>query len=106
MEVAVIATYRCFNKCEMCHTWKYPSKEEEEFKPSLLEKLTQLVFCSVTGGEPFLRDDFDEIISILWKKVSKKLLDDRHAGSVMKSNLLKHTLWILKNRFKRSQKNI
>ncbi len=55
----------------MCHTWKYPSNKDEEFRPSLLEKLPQLSFCNVTGGEPFLRDDLEEIISILKKKTKR-----------------------------------
>ncbi len=74
MEAAVITTYRCSNKCQMCHTWKFPSKKEEEFKPSLLEKLPRLSFCNVTGGEPFLRDDLEEIISILQKKAKRLVI--------------------------------
>jgi radical SAM protein with 4Fe4S-binding SPASM domain len=68
MEAAIITTYRCINKCQMCHIWKYPTKEKEEFRPSLLKKLPRLSFCNVTGGEPFLRDDMEEIVDILQEK--------------------------------------
>lgn len=71
MEAAIITTYRCINKCHMCHTWKYPTKPEEEFKPGLLEKLPSLSFANVTGGEPFLREDIGEIIAILKKKTKR-----------------------------------
>jgi radical SAM protein with 4Fe4S-binding SPASM domain len=74
MEAAVVTTYRCNNKCQMCYTWKFPTKEEEEFKPSLLEKLPSLSFCNVTGGEPFLRDDFGEITHILLKKAKRLVI--------------------------------
>jgi radical SAM protein with 4Fe4S-binding SPASM domain len=43
----------------------------EEFAPSLLEKLPSLSFCNVTGGEPFLRDDLDEIVAILGRKAKR-----------------------------------
>ncbi|MBN1224504.1 MAG: radical SAM protein [Candidatus Aminicenantes bacterium] len=71
MEAAIITTYRCINKCHMCHTWKYPSNKEDEFSPSLLNKLPRLSICNVTGGEPFLRDDLDEIIAIVQKKAKR-----------------------------------
>ncbi len=46
---------------------------EEEFKPDLLRRLPTLNFCNVTGGEPLLRDDIGEIISILSRK-SKRIV--------------------------------
>ncbi|MGD9345435.1 MAG: radical SAM protein [Candidatus Aminicenantes bacterium] len=73
MEASIITTYRCINKCHMCHTWKFPTKEEEEFAPSLLRKLPSLSFCNVTGGEPFMRHDIAEITRILLRK-SKRLV--------------------------------
>jgi radical SAM protein with 4Fe4S-binding SPASM domain len=57
----------------MCHTWRYPTSAAEEFSPVLLEKLPQLSFCNITGGEPFLRDDIDRIIQILADK-SRRLV--------------------------------
>lgn len=63
MEACLIVTYRCNARCYMCNTWQNPSKPEEEFKPELVEKLPKnLDFINITGGEPFLRDDLDEII--------------------------------------------
>ena len=58
----------------MCHTWKYPSKEEEEWKPPLLLKLPELDFVNVTGGEPFLREDIDEILTILQRKAKRVVI--------------------------------
>jgi radical SAM protein with 4Fe4S-binding SPASM domain len=74
MEASIITTYRCTNQCHVCNIWKYPTKESEEFKPSLLEKLPRLSFCNVTGGEPFLREDLDDIISILQKKSGRVVI--------------------------------
>ncbi|MFQ6082627.1 MAG: radical SAM/SPASM domain-containing protein [Candidatus Aminicenantia bacterium] len=73
LEASIITTYRCANKCQMCNIWKFPTKKEEEFKPSLLEKLPKLSFCNITGGEPFLRDDIEEVTYILLRK-SKRVV--------------------------------
>ena len=63
MEACLIVTYRCNARCYMCSTWQHPSKKEDEFKPELVEKLPEgLDFINITGGEPFLRDDLDQII--------------------------------------------
>ncbi len=73
MEASVILTYRCNCKCHMCNVWQYPTKISEEIKPELLLKLPGLSFCNITGGEPFLRDDIGEVVSIL-KKKSKRIV--------------------------------
>jgi radical SAM protein with 4Fe4S-binding SPASM domain len=71
MEAAVIVTYRCQNRCVMCRTWEFPTAEAEEFQPGLLEKLPALSFCNITGGEPFLRNDLFEIVTILKRKARR-----------------------------------
>lgn len=74
MEAAIITTYRCPNRCYMCNIWKYPTKIEEEFKPEILNKLPGLAFCNITGGEPFVRGDIEEIVSILKKKAKRVVI--------------------------------
>lgn len=71
MEAAIIVTYRCISNCVMCNIWKYPTKVEEEFKPKILTKLPVLGFCNITGGEPFIREDIEEIIYTLRKKAKR-----------------------------------
>jgi radical SAM protein with 4Fe4S-binding SPASM domain len=71
LEASIIVTYRCTSRCQMCHIWKYPTDPEQEFKPVLLKKLPQLSFCNITGGEPFLRDDIEEITSVLKQKAKR-----------------------------------
>lgn len=69
MEAAIILTYRCVCKCYMCNIWKYPTDPAEEIKPGHIEKLPDnLTFCNLTGGEPFLRDDIEEIVDIVMRK--------------------------------------
>ncbi|MBN2400242.1 MAG: radical SAM protein [Candidatus Aminicenantes bacterium] len=74
MEAAVIVTYRCNCRCHMCNTWKFPTEQKQEFQPGLLEKLPRLSFCNITGGEPFLREDIEDIIAMVSKKAKRVVI--------------------------------
>lgn len=72
MECAIITTYRCNARCKMCYCWEHPSKSSEEFKPEILEKIPSgMKRLNITGGEPTLRRDLMEIVSILDKKTNR-----------------------------------
>jgi MoaA/NifB/PqqE/SkfB family radical SAM enzyme len=71
---SIIVTYRCNARCHMCNTWKYPSKKEEELSPSAYEKLPTMSTVNVTGGEPFMREDLGDIISVLRKKAGRLVI--------------------------------
>jgi len=73
MEAAIVTTYRCTNQCHMCNIWKFPTRREEEFEPEILRKLPPLSFCNITGGEPFLRADIEDILEIMMEK-SKRVV--------------------------------
>lgn len=63
MEACLIVTYRCNAKCYMCNTWQHPSNKNDEYSPALVDKLPSgLDFINITGGEPFLRADIEEIV--------------------------------------------
>lgn len=57
--------------CSMCNIWDNPTAPQQEFKPELLEKLPQLSSVNITGGEPFVRDDIQQIAAILLKKTRR-----------------------------------
>jgi len=71
MDASIIVTYRCPMRCKMCNIWANPTKPEEEFKPELLEKLPRLNAVNITGGEPFVRDDIEEIAAVLMTKTNR-----------------------------------
>jgi len=73
MEGLLGVTYRCNAKCQMCNTWKFPTKKEEEVKVRDLEKLPRMRFTNITGGEPFLREDIEDIVKVI-KKKSKRIV--------------------------------
>ena len=75
MEACLIITYRCNAKCHMCNTWRHPSKESEEFGPELINKIPNTFkFINITGGEPFLRDDLEQIVKIALKKTKRMVI--------------------------------
>jgi MoaA/NifB/PqqE/SkfB family radical SAM enzyme len=75
MEACLIVTYRCNAKCYMCNTWRHPSRREEEFSPELVGKLPGgLQFINITGGEPFLRPDIQEIIAAALTKTKRLVI--------------------------------
>lgn len=64
----IIVTYRCNAKCTMCNRYKVPSKAEEEISIETIKKLPPMYFTNITGGEPFIREDLEEIIEVLQEK--------------------------------------
>jgi radical SAM protein with 4Fe4S-binding SPASM domain len=55
----------------MCNIWDNPTEKSKEFKPELLKKLPRLSGINITGGEPFVREDIDEIVEILFTKTDR-----------------------------------
>lgn len=74
MEAAVITTYRCNAKCHMCNVWMHPTEKGGEIRPAVLKKLPALAFCNITGGEPFLRDDVEEIIRVVKARAKRVVI--------------------------------
>ncbi len=68
---SIIVTYRCNARCNMCDCWKYPTKPSEEITPGLIQKLPEMEFTNITGGEPFIRQDLPEIIREVYKKTNR-----------------------------------
>ncbi len=62
---AIIAvTYKCNSKCVMCDIWKKPFCEEME-PLSYAGLPSSLKYINVSGGEPFLRKNLPEVITVL-----------------------------------------
>ncbi len=59
----------------MCNTWQYPTKKEEEFSPELVDNLPGgLSFINITGGEPFLCRDINEIVEKALTKTKRLVI--------------------------------
>jgi Fe-coproporphyrin III synthase len=71
---SIIVTYRCNARCHMCNTWQFPSKKEDEIGIETYEKLPFMPTINVTGGEAFLREDIDDVITVLKKKTKRLVI--------------------------------
>lgn len=67
----MIPTHRCNAKCVMCGIWKEKSSADKELSTSDFDRLfsdrlfSRLEYAGISGGEPFLRKDLFDIISLL-----------------------------------------
>ncbi|MBN2144925.1 MAG: radical SAM protein [Candidatus Aureabacteria bacterium] len=68
---SIIVTYRCNARCNMCDCFQFPTKPDEEISLKTIEKLPLMTFTNITGGEPFIRKDLGDIISIIRKKTKR-----------------------------------
>lgn len=74
-EICIILTYRCNAKCNMCDVWHHPTKSSEEITIEDIEKLPSgFRFINVTGGEPFVRRDIEEVIGVLRQKTQRMVI--------------------------------
>ena len=71
LHASLITTYRCNAKCNMCDCFRYPTHPDEEWKVDIIEKLPEMSFTNITGGEPFIRQDLPEIIRAVYKKTNR-----------------------------------
>ncbi|MCD6310657.1 MAG: radical SAM protein [Candidatus Eremiobacteraeota bacterium] len=66
-QVNYAVTYRCPTRCRICNIWKQSRKDEltlDEIK-NIAGKLKNIQWLRLTGGEPFLRQDFIDIVKVL-----------------------------------------
>ena len=69
MDISIILTYRCNSHCSMCNIWQHPTLPAEEVAPATLAKLPSgFDYLNLTGGEPTLRADLEEIVDLLHPK--------------------------------------
>lgn len=58
----------------MCNTWQFPSTPEQEMDIKYYERIPELDFLNITGGEPFLREDLADIVSIVKPKAKRVVI--------------------------------
>ncbi len=75
MEALICITYRCNAHCHMCNIWKNPSQRKQEITVTDIKKLPNgLEFANITGGEPFMRDDIEDIVKTVLKKTKRLVI--------------------------------
>ncbi len=67
-DVSIITTYRCQMRCKMCDIWENPTDSKREIQAKELEILPKFKFVNITGGEPFVRRDLQDIVEVMYRK--------------------------------------
>jgi MoaA/NifB/PqqE/SkfB family radical SAM enzyme len=70
LNVTLSVTNKCNSKCLTCNIWKQPTNNElsiKEWKKTLISIGTSPIFITITGGEPFLKNDIEKIILYICK---------------------------------------
>lgn len=70
----IIVTYRCNSHCTMCNRWKLPV-EEDELLLKAIGRLPRMYIANLTGGEPFMRTDLPDIVSALYRKSDRIVIN-------------------------------
>ncbi len=64
-------TSRCMGRCRHCFYWESINQPEDPLTVSEVEKtassMGRLLQVTFTGGEPFLRDDFIEVVKVFYR---------------------------------------
>lgn len=58
----------------MCDCFNYPTRPEEEIALETIKKLPRLNFANITGGEPFIRKDIEEIVDVVRSKADRVVI--------------------------------
>jgi pyruvate formate lyase activating enzyme len=97
--VAVLYTGECNFKCPFCHNWQlmdepetYPEKDWDEVGDFLVEHRDFLDGVCITGGEPTLDDDLEDIIGRVKDLGLKVKLDTNGSRPEVLKKLIKNDM--------------
>src|SRR6516165_1775447 len=78
-----LVLYRCNARCPMCDSWRL--RPGQELTPpqvrQVFAKIGKLDVVRLTGGEPFLRDDFFDVAAAVWEQARPSVLHVTSNGS-------------------------
>ncbi len=71
VQVTHFVTSKCNARCQHCFYWSELNKKKDELTLDEIKKISKSMpsffFLIISGGEPFLRDDLDEIIKTYYE---------------------------------------
>lgn len=70
-DIVLAITYRCNSHCRMCNIWQIKDHENEFSLLDLANLPDGLESLNLSGGEPFLRKDLEEIVREVKKRLPK-----------------------------------
>ncbi|VVC03747.1 Coenzyme PQQ synthesis protein E [Candidatus Bilamarchaeum dharawalense] len=74
--LTVSVSYDCNSKCKTCNIWKKHAQDLtlEEYE-KIFKKFGKVFWVTLSGGEPFLRKDLDQIALLLYKHCKPKIIN-------------------------------
>jgi AdoMet-dependent heme synthase len=80
--VTYIVTWRCNLRCFMCDVWKKTDHDDmtPEEARAIFKQMPQLDSLRLTGGEPFLRRDFQQLVQTILEVTDPGVLHITTAG--------------------------
>tara|TARA_Y100000310_G_C20700067_1_gene828940 strand:+ start:1166 stop:2197 length:1032 start_codon:yes stop_codon:yes gene_type:complete len=94
--VTFFVTSRCNLKCKHCFFWKELNKNSDELSLEEIEKISlnmgDFAVLSLTGGEPFLREDLFDIVKIFYKNNNLKHIVIPTNGTIPINGLVENIL--------------
>jgi len=75
--ITVSVTYKCNSRCKTCFVWQRKAKEFslEEFDKTFKSLGKSLYWVTLSGGEPFLREDIVEICKSLYTRCKPAVIN-------------------------------
>lgn len=92
-DAAIIAiTEKCNSKCSFCNIWR--TNNPQDLDINIIDKLpSSLKYVDITGGEPFLHNNFETVIEKFAKRKCKIIINTNGIMSLRKYE----PLWKMKN---------
>ena len=82
----VSVTYRCNSRCKTCNIYKIKTEElsVEEYDKIFRSIGKSAYWITISGGEPFLRRDLEEIIDVIYKRSKPSIINIPTNGLLFK----------------------
>ncbi len=83
-------TYLCNSRCKFCQIWKHKPKNELTLGEirEFTKKIPHMQWVRLTGGEPFIRKDFVDIVRVFHKNLPDMYLLTTTTNSSMPAKVL------------------
>lgn len=74
--IVVSVSFRCNSRCKTCNVWKKPNDDMsvEEWRKAFHSIGRTPIYVTFTGGEPFLRKDFPEMVEAAYDEMQPKVI--------------------------------
>lgn len=75
MGLRFTSTWKCNSKCKTCSIWKDKTAGQNDLTPAEIDKFTRSKYfrktryITISGGEPTMREDLSEVITILHRNI-------------------------------------